>query len=145
MVTLKDKYELHEILGDGTYGVVYRATHRESGDEVAFKKLKKQNDEDGVSSSTLREISLLKELQHINIIRLVEVINTVKGMSLVFEYAPNDLKKIIDDTNSGKGLDKDSIKVREIKNSLFFYRVIYIKLFKEFNIFISNIKFFTEI
>jgi len=111
MVSLKEKYEIKEELGDGTYGVVYRAINLSTNEEVAYKKLKKQKDEEGVSSSTLREISLLRELQHVNIIRLVEVINTVKGMSLVFEYAPQDLKKIIDDTNGGKGLDNEIIKV----------------------------------
>ena len=77
-----------------------------------------------------------------NVIKLVEVINTIKKLTLVFEYCPKDLKRIIDETNSGKGLDKNMIKV----NFLFFilFRVIFIKLSRVLDIFIS-IKFYTEI
>lgn len=51
------------------------------------------------------------ELEHVNIVKLIEVINTIKKLTLVFEYVPKDLKKIIDETNKGKGLDKMTVKV----------------------------------
>jgi len=112
MVNMSEKYEKLDKLGEGTFGVVYRAKNIQNGEEVALKKIRKQQDEEGVPSSALREISLLKELQHVNVVRLVEVVNTIKKLTLVFEYVPKDLKMIIDETNGGKGLNKQDIKVR---------------------------------
>ena len=106
-----DKYLKIDKIGEGTFGVVYLAQNIHTKEMVALKKMKKQQDEEGVSSSALREIALLKELQHVNIIKLVEVINTIKKLTMVFEYVPRDLKKIIDDTNNGNGLDKLIVKV----------------------------------
>lgn len=108
-----EKYEKLEKLGQGTFGVVYKARNTYTKEEVALKKILKQQDEEGVPSSALREIALLKELQHINCIRLIEVINTIKKLTLVFEYCPKDLKKVIDETNSGKGLPRLQVKVRK--------------------------------
>lgn len=112
MVDSGEKYEKLEKLGEGTFGVVYKARNVNTGEEVALKKIRKQQDEEGVPSSALREISLLRELNNINVIRLIEIINTIKKLTLVFEYVPKDLKRIIDETNDGKGLDKLKIKVR---------------------------------
>lgn len=106
-----EKYEKLEKLGEGTFGVVYKARNIYNKEEVALKKIRKQQDEEGVPSSALREIALLKELQHVNVIRLIEVINTIRKLTLVFEYVPKDLKRIIDETNGGKGLNKLNIKV----------------------------------
>lgn len=109
-MVMSEKYEKLEKLGEGTFGVVYRAKIIQTGEEVALKKIRKQQDEEGVPSSALREIALLKELQHVNVVRLIEVVNTIKKLTLVFEYVPKDLKMIIDETNGGKGLDKLDIK-----------------------------------
>ena len=106
-----EKYEKLEVLGQGTFGVVYLAKNKFTEELVALKKIRKQQEEDGVPSSALREIALLMELEHVNIVKLIEVINTIKKLTLVFEYVPKDLKKIIDETNKGKGLDKMTVKV----------------------------------
>lgn len=106
----KDKYEKIEKIGEGTFGVVYKAKKSQTEEIVALKKIRKQQDEEGVPSSALREIALLKELIHVNIVKLLEVINTVKKLTLVFEYVPTDLKKILDEKNS-KGLDRLEVKV----------------------------------
>jgi len=106
-----EKYEKLEELGQGTFGVVYLAKNKFTEELVALKKIRKQQEEDGVPSSALREIALLMELEHVNIVKLIEVINTIKKLTLVFEYVPKDLKKIIDETNKGKGLDKMTVKV----------------------------------
>lgn len=107
-----EKYEKLEELGQGTFGVVFLAKNKFTEELVALKKIRKQQEEDGVPSSALREIALLMELEHVNIVKLIEVINTIKKLTLVFEYVPKDLKKIIDETNKGKGLDKMTVKVR---------------------------------
>lgn len=53
----------------GTYGVVYKGRHRTTGQIVAMKKIRLESEEEGVPSTAIREISLLKELRHPNIVR----------------------------------------------------------------------------
>lgn len=55
-------------LGSGSYAVVYKAKNRETDEIIALKKLRFGFDDQGLPSSTLREISLLKELKHENIV-----------------------------------------------------------------------------
>ncbi len=62
-------YERGESVGRGSYGVVYRGVHRRTGAVVALKKI--GNFDDGVSTSALREIAVLLELEHPNIIKYV--------------------------------------------------------------------------
>jgi cyclin-dependent kinase 1 len=53
----------------GTYGVVYKGKKKSTGQIVAMKKIRLENEEEGVPSTAIREISLLKELQHANIVK----------------------------------------------------------------------------
>lgn len=55
---------------------------------------------EGVPSTAIREISLLKELDHPKVVRLYDVIHSDQKLYLVFEYLDNDLKKFMD-THSG--------------------------------------------
>ena len=65
-----DNYERLESVGEGTYGVVYRARDRNTKELVALKKIKLENEDEGVPSTAMREISILKELKpHPNIVK----------------------------------------------------------------------------
>lgn len=59
-----------EKLGEGTYGVVYKAKHKVTGEIVAVKRIRLEKEDDGVPSTAIREISLLKNLKHPNIVEL---------------------------------------------------------------------------
>ncbi len=62
-------------LGQGTYGVVYRALDSSTGQTVALKRLRMDVDGDGAMPlSSLREISLLRRLKHENIVALLDVV-----------------------------------------------------------------------
>ena len=76
----------------------------------ALKKIRLESDEEGIPSTAIREISVLKELDHPNIVRLEEVIHTNRKLILVFEYVEYDLKKFMN-KNKEKGLDPSLIKV----------------------------------
>ena len=56
-------------LGEGTFGEVYVATHEKTGEVAALKKIKLECEDEGVPGTTLREVSLLKELQHPNVVQ----------------------------------------------------------------------------
>ncbi|XP_071517505.1 cyclin-dependent kinase 2-like isoform X2 [Panulirus ornatus] len=60
---------------------------------------------DGVPSTALREISLLKELDHENIVRLLDVVYGDHKLYMVFEYLNQDLKKLFDECRGGLPTD----------------------------------------
>ena len=53
----------------GTYGVVYKGRNRKTDKIVAMKKIRLESEEEGVPSTAIREISVLKELSHPNVVR----------------------------------------------------------------------------
>jgi len=63
------QYEKVEKIGEGTYGVVYKARDRATNETIALKKIRLEQEDEGVPSTAIREISLLKEMQHRNIVR----------------------------------------------------------------------------
>ncbi|XP_039134718.1 cell division control protein 2 homolog A-like isoform X1 [Dioscorea cayenensis subsp. rotundata] len=90
-----EQYEKVEKIGEGTYGVVYKARDRSKNELIALKRIRLEQDDEGVPSTAIREISLLKEMQHKNIVRLLDVVHCEKHIYLVFEYMDLDLKKYI--------------------------------------------------
>jgi len=91
-----DNFSRRGKLGEGTYGFVTRAVHRVTGTNVAIKKIKHEADEVGLSPTTIREISLLSELQHPYIVKLLNSVFSKGNVYLVFEYCDYDLRKYLD-------------------------------------------------
>lgn len=63
-----DRYEKLGKLGEGTYGIVYNARDKVTQEFVALKKVRMEAWEEGVPATTIREISVLKEIPHENIV-----------------------------------------------------------------------------
>merc|ERR1711916_110909 len=103
-----DKYTKITRLGEGTYGVVYKAQNKQSGAVVALKRIRLSNEETGVPCTAIREIALLKELKHANIVELKDVLHSDKKLTLVFEFADMDLKQYMD--SIGGGLEVATVK-----------------------------------
>jgi serine/threonine protein kinase len=59
---------MSEKLGEGTYGVVFKAFDKINKRTVAMKKIRIDRDDDGVPSTAIREIALLKGVKHPNIV-----------------------------------------------------------------------------
>lgn len=93
---LLEKYRKEEKLGEGTYGVVYKATERSTNRVVALKKMRLDGEDEGVPSVAIREISLLRELRHSNVVRLLDVLHCENKLYLVFEFLDQDLKRYMD-------------------------------------------------
>ena len=91
----ESNYETIEkvLLGEGTYGKVYKARSVRTGEAVAMKQMKLDAQKEGVPSTAIREIALLKELVHPNVVRILDVFCNPNKLVLVFEFLENDLKK----------------------------------------------------
>ena len=121
-----------EKIGEGTYGVVFKGwnsvaysfssniyvcviigRNTKTGEIVAMKKIRLESEDEGVPSTAIREISLLKELQHPNIVGLKvwgllhpstsnsirhfqDVLMQEAKLYLIFEFLTMDLKKYMD-------------------------------------------------
>ncbi|XP_050677933.1 cyclin-dependent kinase 2-like [Leptidea sinapis] len=94
-----------EKIGEGTYGVVYKARDILTGNEIALKKIKLENEPEGVPSTALREISVLRDLKHPSVVQLLDVLLADSKLFLVFEFMHMDLKKLMDLTKGPLHLD----------------------------------------
>lgn len=91
-----ENYAKLEKVGEGTYGVVYKAKDVNTGRIVALKKIRLEAEDEGVPSTAIREISLLKELDDDNIVRLLNIVHSDTKLYLVFEFLDMDLKRYMD-------------------------------------------------
>ncbi|XP_010255942.1 PREDICTED: cyclin-dependent kinase D-1-like [Nelumbo nucifera] len=94
-----DRYLKREVLGKGTYGVVYKAIDTKTGQTVAVKKIRLGKYGEGIDFTALREIKLLKELKDPNIIELIDAFPHKGSLHLVFEFMESDLEAVIRDRN----------------------------------------------
>ncbi|KAH9794235.1 hypothetical protein WN944_011350 [Citrus x changshan-huyou] len=88
-------YKKIKKIGAGGYGEVYKCRNTVTGQKVAIKMMTIQTEQEGVPSYIIREVSLLKELEHENIVRLLDVQSSRKDVFLVFEYLDLDLHSFI--------------------------------------------------
>ncbi|TXG54178.1 hypothetical protein EZV62_019434 [Acer yangbiense] len=96
------------ILGEGSFGIVSKYEDHYTGDIVAIKKIKIKNPLEGIPSSVVREVSLLRELDHENIIRLLDVLSSKESIDLVFEFMDGDLRDFM--TTQPDAMNSCSIK-----------------------------------
>lgn len=89
-------YQRIEKIGEGTYGVVYKAKDINTQKYVALKRIRLDSETEGVPSTAIREISLLKDLQHHAIVELFDVAVMDSSIFMIFEYLDMDLKKLLD-------------------------------------------------
>ncbi|KAK6346512.1 Cyclin-dependent kinase catalytic subunit [Orbilia brochopaga] len=107
-----ENYAKIDKIGEGTYGVVYKARDlRNGGRLVALKKIRLEQEDEGVPSTAIREISLLKEMNDPNIVRLHNIVHADgHKLYLVFEFLTMDLKKYMESIPKGVPLNKDIVK-----------------------------------
>ncbi|NXR46822.1 CDKL2 protein, partial [Hippolais icterina] len=103
-----DKYQVLGLVGEGSYGVVTKCRNRENGQIVAVKKFLECDDDATVRKIALREIKLLKQLRHENLVNLLDVCKRKKRWYLVFEFVDHT---VLDDLEaSPSGLDYDRVR-----------------------------------
>lgn len=89
-------YEVLSILGEGSFGKVFKAHHRQRNEDVAIKRIK-VGSKSWDSACKSKELTVLRTVRHNFIVRLHELIRSPKDGSLyyVFEYIDSDLSKVI--------------------------------------------------
>eukprot|EP00759_Apiculatamorpha_spiralis_P028501 PhF_6_TR31110/c0_g1_i1/m.45517 len=91
-----ERFKKIEKLGEGTYGVVYKCEDLQEGVIVALKRVRLEAEDNGVPSTAIREIALLRTLRHPNIVSLRDIVTDNSKLFLVFECLHQDLKRCLD-------------------------------------------------
>ena len=93
---LGEDYKALERLGNGTYGTVFKVKKTSSNEILAVKKFNMEKELDGIPSTALREIAILKQLNHPNIVSVKDLAFGEHHIELCLEYCTYDLKKLMD-------------------------------------------------
>ena len=102
-------------LGEGAYGEVWLVYDRKTNQNVALKKVKNISRSEGIPQTTLREVSILRDIDHENIVRLHDIHFEFdkQSLSLTFEYVELDLAKFLKSLD-GRGLSLGLLQIKQI-------------------------------
>ena len=122
------KYEKLTKVGQGTFGEVFKARHRKTREVVALKKILMENEKEGFPITALREIKILKLLQHENIVNLIEICRTRAtsfnrkrpSIYLVFEFCEHDLAGLLCNGQIRFSLGEKKKVMQMLLNALYF-------------------------
>lgn len=101
MKKLYDKrFEKIKKLGEGTYGKVYKVSYQENNERVyyAMKKYEQEYFKEGMDITALREITILKEIEHKNIVKIIDLFYGKNTLFVAYEFLDRELSKIIHDS-----------------------------------------------
>ncbi|XP_076640663.1 cyclin-dependent kinase-like 4 [Halictus rubicundus] len=115
-----DKYEMMEVVGKGTYGVVMKCKHRETGQLVAIKRFLETEEDVQVRKMAFREIRMLKKLRHENLVNMIEVFRRRKRFYLVFEYLDHTLLDELERQGGGLGWEMSKRHIYQVLRGLNF-------------------------
>uniref|UniRef100_A0A060TBI0 ARAD1B07898p n=1 Tax=Blastobotrys adeninivorans TaxID=409370 RepID=A0A060TBI0_BLAAD len=107
-----DNYEILNSIEEGTYGVVSRGVNVHTKAVVAIKAVRPDTYSRGLTITSLREISVLKQVRHQNIVNLIEVVAgpTAGKVYLVMEFVEHDLGALIRSYSQNRPLFMSEIK-----------------------------------
>ncbi|KAH9274861.1 hypothetical protein BASA83_002571 [Batrachochytrium salamandrivorans] len=108
-----ESYEKIGPIGEGTYGMVMKCRHKESGQVVAIKKFKESEDDLQIRKTALREVRMLKQLKNENIVNLIEVFRRKGKLYLVFEHVDHTILEDLDRNPNGLSDDREHGSARK--------------------------------
>ncbi|KAF9412206.1 hypothetical protein HW555_009229 [Spodoptera exigua] len=126
---LDSKYEKLAKIGQGTFGEVFKARARSQGKSfVALKRILTDKETEGFPITALREIKILQQLEHENVVKLLEVCGTRPSATnkyraecfLVLEYCEHDLAGLLAHPNVRFSLGNIKMVMKQLLNALFY-------------------------
>ncbi|KAL7639681.1 UNVERIFIED_CONTAM: hypothetical protein RMT77_010184 [Armadillidium vulgare] len=130
------KYEKLTKIGQGTFGEVFKAKERRTGNIVALKKILMENEKEGFPITALREIRILKLLNNDNVVSLLEICRSKgpplnhRGKSanaphlstfyLVFEFCEHDLAGLLSNAQVKFSLGEIKKVLQQLLNGLYY-------------------------
>ncbi|KAI8065496.1 kinase-like domain-containing protein [Gongronella butleri] len=105
------QYDVLKKCGQGSYGIVYKAQNPVTRQIVAIKTLPSRDG--GYHRTTLREVALLKQLNHVNLPRMYDIIYADVTIHIVMEFFDTDLRSYI------KTMGRPGVTPQHIKSFLF--------------------------
>jgi cyclin-dependent kinase-like len=103
-----EKYEKICKIGEGAYGVVFKCRLKDSGQVVAIKKFVETEDDANIRRIAVREVRMLRQLKHGNLVNLLEVFRRKRKLHLVFEYCDHTVLNELE--SHPRGADETSVK-----------------------------------
>ena len=105
----RDKYQFLEQIGEGSFGVVYKAKIKKTGELRAIKIIKKQKDSIAYEKNIIKEIELLENIDHPNIIKIYEFYDCPEYICIVSELGKGgslakNLNSILKESETVKAL-----------------------------------------
>ena len=96
-MNIKERFQNKIKIGVGKYGRVYKVFDQKLNKVVAVKKIKIENENEGIPISTVREVVFLKGLKHKNIIELLDIVidNEKHKIYMILEFVDLDLRKFL--------------------------------------------------
>jgi len=95
---LEPHYTIKNLLDSGTYGTVFRAISNRTGEIFALKKIKMQQSKDGFPITSLRELALLMEIDHQNVVKAIEIVvskRNIRDIFMVMEFCDHDFGALL--------------------------------------------------
>ncbi|CAF1397298.1 unnamed protein product [Rotaria magnacalcarata] len=120
------QYERIDKIGQGTFGEVFKARCKKTNDFVAMKLILMDQEKEGFPITALREIKILQELRHDNIVRLIEVCRSAMDKSprskfyFIFEFCDHDLAGILRNPNVKFSLGHIKSIMQQLLDGLYF-------------------------
>ncbi|XP_069948126.1 cyclin-dependent kinase 9-like [Cherax quadricarinatus] len=122
------KYEKLDKIGQGTFGEVFKARHKKTKKVVALKKVLMENEKEGFPITALREIKILQQLKHDNVVKLNEICRTKPSaynrwrstFYLVFDFCEHDLAGLLSNYNVKFSLGEIKKVMQQLLEGLFY-------------------------
>nr|BAD72769.1 putative MAP kinase [Paramecium caudatum] len=95
------KYEVQGIIGEGAYGIVLKGKNKENGEIVAIKQFIGSEEDESIKKTILREVKVLKMLNHENIVKLKEAFRRKGKLYIVLEFVEKNLLELLEEKSNG--------------------------------------------